>query len=377
MPALTEPFALRCVRCMAEARGFARQCEHCGGIVDPQYYAPLLDDRRSEDADVLTRYAAVLPIVDRASARLPLPITPVVELDSVDGIRVFGKVEGLLPTGSTKDRLVAVSLPFMLENSVERFAFSSTGNTAIAYAHGLHLYPEFCARLYISTRVERASLGPVPPNLSIVVVNGDYARASVRVREHRERTGYESEGGFFNIGRREGAKLAYMEALDQLAERDSAPDVIIQAVASGLGIYAASRAVSDMRACGRLTRTPRLICAQQASCAPMVSAYRAEEQGQVRRSVLRSPVGIAPSLLLGDPFASYPYVAAVVRASGGRFVAVPEQEVTAVLSKHRDDTVPLGASAAVALASVRKVVRACNLAPGDVVLVMLTGGPNR
>src|SRR5262249_18339778 len=159
-------------------------------------------------------------------------------------------------------------LPFMLERGVRRFAFSSTGNTATAYAHGLHLYPELSARVYLPpTVVDRTTIGPVPPNMDIVLVDSDYAGASSRVRDHAAHNDFVTEGGFFNVGRREGAKLAYLEAFEQLDAAGVKTAAVVQAVASGLGIYAAARAVAELRGEGRLLRTPKLYCAQQASCA--------------------------------------------------------------------------------------------------------------
>ena len=345
--------------------------------MDPVYRNGLSGVDETEWGDSLKRYRSVLPVMDPSLYRLPLAPTPLVELAPLYGTPVFGKVEGVLPTRSTKDRLVAVALPFMLERGVRRFAFSSTGNTALAYAHGLHMYPELDARLYVSYSVDRETLGPLPPNLSAIVVNGDYATASARVREHASQTGFAPEGGFFNVGRREGAKLAYLEALEELASRGIIVGAVVQAVASGLGIYAAARAIAELSSAGRIARVPRLFCVQQASCAPMVSAYHANGEWEKADHIVRNPNGIAPSILLGDPFASYESVAHAVRDSGGNFVAVEEGEVADVLGLYADRSVPIGASAAVGLAGVSRIVQSWPLEPDEALLVMLTGGPGR
>jgi threonine synthase len=369
-------FALQCMKCTASLTGYVTICPECGGLVDTVYR----ESDAPEDAghgDLLNRYRSVMPLLDLASYRAVLPVTPLVELAPIDGVRVLGKLEARLPTGSTKDRLAAIALPFMLERGVRRFAFSSTGNTAAAYAHALHLYPELEARLYLSSRVDRATIGPMPPNLSVVVVRGDYSRASARLREQAPTSGYTVEGGFFNIGRREGAKLAYLEALEQARVGQVQVKAIVQAVASGLGIYAAWRAIEVAQAREITSVVPSLFCVQQASCAPMVAAYSAETCGQRVRPVLENPQGIAPALLLGNPYASYDYVAAAVRRSGGDFLASTEVEIQRVLDGRDVQAQRLGASAAVALAALPKVVRSARLEKGDAILVMLTGGHNR
>jgi threonine synthase len=366
---------VRCDGCAGPADPLAGRCEMCGSPASPVYPRGALAVRDGVTGDSLKRYRATLPVADPALYRLPVARTPLVELAPLAGRRVFGKVEGALPTGSTKDRLVAVALPYLLERGVRRFAFSSTGNTAVAYAHGLHVYPELEARVYVSPRVDRSTLAPIPSNLGVAVVNGDYALASARARAEGTRSGFVPEGGFFNIGRREGAKLAYREALEDLAHEGVEVGAIVQAVASGLGIYAAARAIEELRAAGTIHTRPRLFCAQQASCAPMVAAYRAGDRTPPERHVVRDPTGIAPALLLGDPFGSYASVAREVRRSGGDFVAVPDGEVAQVLRDRRAGAPPVGASAAVALAASRRV--APTLASGESLLVLLTGGPGR
>lgn len=366
-----------CDACAAPADPVLGRCDRCGEPASPVYPEHALGAREHGARSSVLRYRRVLPVVDEASYRLPVPRTPLVELSSAFGRPAFGKVEGVLPTGSTKDRLIAVALPYMLERGVRRFAFSSTGNTAVAYAHGLHAYPELEARAYVSAHVDRETLGPIPPNLAVVVVHGDYVAASARARSDAARSAFVPEGGFFNVGRREGAKLAYLEALEDLARGGHRVGAVVQAVASGLGIYAAARAVDELRRAGVIANRPRLFCAQQASCAPMVAADRAGEATPGERHVVRDPRGIAPALLLGNPFASYPGVAREVRRSGGGFIAVPEREVARVLDEQRDAAMPVGASAAVAMAAARRVAASSALAPGEVLLVMLTGGPGR
>jgi threonine synthase len=367
-------FDLRCLGCGREFAGIGGRCDACGGLVDAKYGGPL---SFGAAGPATVRYAGTLPVEDLASYRLPVDPTPLVELESRKGNRVVAKVEGTLPTGSTKDRLAAVALPFMLERGVRRFAFSSTGNTAVAYAHALHAYPELEARLYLASEVDRSGIGPLPPNLTLVVAHGDYAGASAMAREDARRTGFVPEGGFFNVGRREGAKLAYLEALDQMASVGLAPAAMVQAVASGLGIYAAGRAIAEMRRTGRLDLNPRLYCAQQESCAPMALAFAAEQEGQAGRRILRNPHGFAPALLLGDPFAAYDYVSGAVRRSGGSFVTVSDREAATTLRLQPELPVPLGPSAAVGLAAAWKIADRLDLADDEALLVLLTGGPDR
>ena len=366
--------SLVCVDCGSTDQDLSGRCPACHGLVDA-VYPPTTAALEPGDADALETYWDLLPVPHRESCRIAIEPTPTVLLTELDGVPIWAKVEGVLPTGSTKDRLIAVSLPLLIERGVERFVFSSTGNTAAAYAWGLQHYPELAARVYVSEDVPDAQLGPKTAQMEVVRVKGDYVEAGNRSRAEL-RPGEVSEGGFFNLGRREGAKLAYLEAFDDVARAGGRIDTVVQAVASGLGIVAAARAVEQSAAARGWGRGPRLFCAQQTSCSPMVRAYRALLAGTGERLPEKLPSGLAAAILLGDPFSSFDYVARAVRESTGSFVDVTSSEIAAALQRHNHE-VPMGDSAAVALASAYRLWEQGDLRGSEGVLVALTGGPGR
>ena len=366
---------LVCADCGSTDQDLSGRCLACQGLVNAVYPPDVVAVLEPGDTDTLATYWDLLPIPDRSVCRIALEPTPTVLLTELDGVPIYAKVEAVLPTGSTKDRLIAVALPLMLERGVERFVFSSTGNTAAAYAWGLQFYPELSARVYLSEDVPDSQLGPPNPAMEIVRVKGDYVEAGNRSRAE-VRPGETPEGGFFNLGRREGAKLAYLEAFDDIERQGGRVDTVVQAVASGLGIVAAGRAAEQSSAVRRWGRAPRLFCAQQTSCSPMVKAYRAVLNGTNERLVEVMPEGLASAILLGDPFTSFDYVAKAAKDTGGGFVDVTSSEIAAALQRHRHE-VPMGDSAAVALASVYRMWEQGDLQESEGVLVALTGGPGR
>jgi threonine synthase len=365
---------LVCVDCGSADQDLSGKCLACGGMVDAHY--PESDAAiEPGDRDTLAAYWDLLPIPDPATCRIALEPTPTILLTELDGVPIWAKVEGVLPTGSTKDRLIAVSMALLMERGVERFVFSSTGNTAAAYAWGLGFYPEMSARVYVAEEVPASQLGEPTPQMEIVRVTGDYVEAQ-KVSRAELAPGEVSEGGFLNLGRREGAKLAYLEAFDDVERAGGRIDTVVQAVASGLGIVAAARASEQSSAVRAWGSAPRLFCAQQTSCSPMVKAYRAVLNGSNERKIQAMPAGLANAILLGDPFASFDYVCREALATGGGFVDVTSSEIAAALQRHRSE-VPLGDSAAVALASVYRMWEQGDLQDSEGVLVALTGGPGR
>src|SRR5579862_2811320 len=362
---------LVCVDCGSSEQDLSGRCAACNGMVDA-VYAPSNAQLHPGDTDALETYWDLLPIPRQETCRIAIEPTPTVLLTELDGVPIWAKVEGVLPTGSTKDRLIAVSLPLLIERGIERFVFSSTGNTAAAYAWGLQYYPELSARVYVSEDVPETQLGPKTDRMEVIRVHGDYVAAGKRSREEVG-PGEFPEGGFFNLGRREGAKLAYLEAFDDVARAGGRVDTVVQAVASGLGIVAAARAAAQSTAVRRWGRSPRLFCAQQTSCSPMVKAYRAVLNGTNDRLTVAKPTGLAEAILLGDPFASFDYVARAAKESDGGFVDVTSSEIAAALQRHARE-VPLGDAAAVALASVYRMWEQGDLQESEGVLVALTAG---
>lgn len=365
---------LRCEDCGSTDQDNSGKCAACGGLVDA-FYPPSTSALEPGDTDSLETYWDLLPVAHRESCRIAIEPTPTVLLTELDGVPIWAKVEGILPTGSTKDRLIAISLALMIERGVEKFVFSSTGNTAAAYAWGLQHYPELSSRVFVSDEVPESQLGPKTSRMEIVRIAGDYVEAQKRAKAET-RPDEVSEGGFFNLGRREGAKLAYLEAFDDVARAGGRVDTVVQAVASGLGIVAAARAVGQSAAVRSWGKGPRLFCAQQTSCSPMVKAYRAFLAGSDVREIEPDPAGLAEAILLGDPFTSFDYVARAVKDSDGGFVDVTSSEIAAALQRHSRE-VPLGDAAAVALSSAYRLWEQGDLRGSEGVLVALTGGPGR
>src|ERR1700761_6148146 len=113
LPEARRPAAtLICVDCGSADQDLSGKCLACGGMVDAHY--PQTDAAiEPGDTDMLAAYWDLLPIPDPATCRIALEPTPTVLLTELDGVPIWAKVEGVLPTGSTKDRLIAVSMPLL------------------------------------------------------------------------------------------------------------------------------------------------------------------------------------------------------------------------------------------------------------------------
>jgi len=320
----------QCRRCRRRyPHGFTPRCNACGDLVEVQY--DLGAARLHDSPVVMERYFDLLPIREPDSL-LPLgegntPCVHAAVLGAVLGLeRVYLKVESHNPTGTTKDRMAAVVLSLFNELGIAEFVSSSTGNTANSLAYGIRRYPRFKMHLFVGAAFQDGlRFAHDNPGIVLNVLEGmSYAEVSNYAQGEAKRRRLPFEAGFFNPARREGLKLAYFEAVEQV------PDEIrwyFQAVSSAMGAYGTWKGAKELQALGKVHALPRMVCVQQESCCPMVKAFEEASPAIKRHHIVPDPSGIAKSILLGDPSECYPYVYGMVRESGGTFARVSESEI--------------------------------------------------
>jgi threonine synthase len=323
------------------------------------------------------RFAQLLPLAG-GHERLPeASYTPLIHATGIGrkiGMEaLYLKDETAQPTRTTKDRMAAVALAYLHERGVRMFCASSTGNSSTSLAYRIAAFPDmhlflFSAEKFVP-RVQHAAGGQVTHfgllDASFVEAadfSGKYAR------QHR----LTAESGFFNPGRREGLKLAFLEASEQ------APRPVewyVQAVSSAMGVYGTYKGARELLRLGRLERLPRLLCVQQESCAPMVRAFADGSESIRPEHKVARPAGIAEAILRGDPTRAYPLIRRIVKESDGAFMQVSETEIRDARRMAEDyEGVSPCFSAAAALAGLIKRAREDTSMARAVVVVNLTGG---
>lgn len=217
---------LRCRECRkAHPLTAVATCPECWGALEPAYdlraaAATLTRDALSRRPPDLWRYRELLPIEGEPNAGIGsggTPLLPAPRLAQAIGIAALAlKYEAAcFPTGSFKDRLVAVALAKARALGMDTVACSSTGNLARALAaaaarEGLKaviLVPE---DLDATTLAETASFGP-----TLVGVRGGYDRANRLTAQLADRYPW----AFVNVNLRayyaEGAKTIGFEITEQ------------------------------------------------------------------------------------------------------------------------------------------------------------------
>lgn len=325
---------LRCRACGAahDSSEPLQVCAQCWGPLDVVYDLEAAAGAlgRPGAPESMWRYAPLLPVGDPGAAGAGIggtPLTPCPALGGAVGVPdLWVKDETVNPSGSFKDRLVAVALAVARRRGASVAACASTGNLALSVAA---LAPRFGMRWVALVPADadpgrRARLAAATGGRA-VAVEGSYDAVN---RLGGELADDHPDWAWVNVGLRtwygEGARTLAFEIADQLG---AAPDRVVVPMASGATALKVAQGFDELRAVDAVDSVPRLTVVQPAGCAPVADAFAAggDEVKPVR------PRTRVESLAMGDP-PDGPDVLAAVRRSGGTVQAVPEHAVDPALA---------------------------------------------
>jgi threonine synthase len=324
---------LRCREC---ARSYPAEalhvCDFCFGPLEVVYdygaiAAAVSPERIAAGPPTVWRYGELLPASGGGGVDLGAGFTPLVRADRLAAELGLGELwvknDTLNPTGSFKDRVVAVALARARELGFKVAACASTGNLANAVAAhaaraGMKSYVFIPHDLEQGKVVTTAIYGG-----SLIAVEGNYDDVN---RLCAELTSEKATWAFVNVNVRpyyaEGSKTLAYEVAEQLGWQ--APDHVVVPVASGSQLTKIDKGFHELAMVGLLPEDPdvRISGAQAAGCSPVATAFT--EGSDYIRPV--KPHTIAKSLAIGNPADGY-YALASVRDSGGALASVSDDEI--------------------------------------------------
>lgn len=357
--------------------GFPYRCPVCDGILLIEHD---LSGWTGADPTVpgMERYRELLPLdTDSKLISLGEGGTPLISAtrlsESMGDIEVLLKNETVNPTGSFKDRALAVMTTRACDEGYGRVISSSSGNAGISSA-------AYAARAGVEATVV-APESTMQIKLAQLTVHG--ARV-IRVRGSTSDT-YKlakiaAETGkwanltttFLSPLATAGFKTIGYELADQLDGR--APDWVIAPISAGPILVAVASAFREYHAAGRMDRVPRMVCAQAAGCAPIARAF--EEGAENVMAWSDPPDTIATAI--ADPLRGYEedgtLTLRVVRETEGTALAVTDDAIREAVSRLAElegvFAEPSGAVpvAALAILRTRGVIR-----DGSRVACLITG----
>jgi threonine synthase len=355
----------RCIRCghLEPLADFPYHCPSCDGIllIEPDVGEgrwPQID----QAAQGLARYRRLLPLApDSQLISLGEGNTPLLRAEhlarELDVGEVLLKNETLNPTGSFKDRALALMMTRACGEGFRRVISSSSGNAGASSS-------AYAARARVGATVLVPETTTVA-KLAQIIVHG--ARV-IRVRGSTSDTYVLAKAAaatgewanltttFLSPFATLGFKTIGYELVEQLV--GEAPDWVIAPVSDGPILVAVAAAYRDMLAAGRVNAVPRMACAQATGCAPIVRAF--EEGAEVVAPWNDPPTTIATAI--ADPLRGYSddgtLTLRTVRETGGTAIAVTDNAIRAAIRQLAATegvfAEPAGAVPVAALAELRR-----------------------
>jgi threonine synthase len=369
---------LRCREC-GRVREFeaAYVCEHCFGPLEVAYDLAATRDRISRESiakgpNTIWRYRELLPAPSGDPIDLGTGFTPLVQARNLGELlgldHLYVKNDTLNPTGSFKDRNVAVATNFAVSYGFDTLACSSTGNLAgsvAAYAARAGLR----ALVFIPADLEPGKVGAASAyGATVVEVEGNYDDVNRLCAELADLYRW----AIVNVNLRpfysEGSKTLAFEVVEQLGWR--APDHIVVPVAAGSLLAKTAKAFQELVGVGLLDRaSTRIHAAQAEGCAPVSTAIM---QGAETITPVR-PNSIAKSLAIGNP-ADGRYAARAVRASGGWATACREDAVVEGMALLAETEGILSEPAGgVVVAGLKELIAQGRIRREETVVICITG----
>jgi threonine synthase len=373
---------LECVHChhmMPFERGVSA-CTECGEpILAARYDVESLqainwrDLVMSRESD-MWRFRELLPLHDPAHivtmSEGNTPLIRVKNLGAQLGLKkLYLKDERQGPTGSFKDRQASVAVSVMVEQGITEAVVASTGNVAIAYSAyaaraGIKLWV-FVTSAVPEDKMREASLY----GSEVIKVTGTYDETKVVAARFARSKGLYIDRGIKSVAAVESMKTVAFELAEQLEWRS--PDWFIQAVSGGMGPIGVVKGFEEMRELGLVDKVPSIGLAQTAGCAPMVQAFKS---GQAIATPVNHPQTLITTLATGNPGRAYQLLWENIEKYGGTMEACTDQEAFETMQLlAQTEGISVEPAAAVAFASLFKMVRSGAIKPNDLVVVNASG----
>jgi threonine synthase len=266
---------------------------------------------------ILHTYEKFLPLTEK-TPRLSLceGDTPLITLGNIGrelGVELYGKFEGLNPTGSFKDRGMVLAVAKAAEEGAKAVVCASTGNTSASAAAYGALAGIPCFTLLPAGKVASGKLAQaVIHGARVVAVRGNFDEALEMARTASREKGRLAIVNSVNPYRLFGQRSAAWEICDELG---SPPDWLTLPVGNAGNISAYCAGFEFYREIGRISRLPRLIGVQAEGAAPMVKGAPVD-----------NPETVATAIRIGRPV-SASLARRAVELTNGQFLSVSDEEI--------------------------------------------------
>jgi threonine synthase len=352
---------ISCVNCGSAypQAGTPYCCQVCGGLFDFQETPPFTPELEDRTQPGIWRYRHSFGLPEKIEpVSLGEGNTPLLWTD-VFGRRIALKCEYMNPSGSFKDRGSAIIAAWLRNRGVVEAVEDSSGNAGASFA-------AYASRADIKARIfiPASASGPKRRQIEaygadLVPVTGSRSDVSTAVRKVAQAgTPYASHAFCpFNLP---GYATAAYEIVAQIGQM---PGTVILPAGQGGFLLGLKRGFDAVRKALGSAASPRLIGVQARVCSPLWDMFW--KGGEVGGG---EGVTLAEGVRVSKPTRSEAVIAAV-RASGGEFCVVSEDEIM----PGRDVLARLGFYVEPTSAIVVSALEKSNARLLDPVVVILTG----
>lgn len=327
------------------------------------------------------RYSPLLPVlgVDESYAG-DVGQTPVLQhtrLGQTLSVNLYIKNEAANPSGSFKDRGLAMGVALGIACGAKRFCLPTQGNAGVAAAMFSARAGIEPALIYMPTQHEgtyyhrsAASYGA-----EVRFFGENIAAAGGRMRADVAAELASGElvdiSTFFEPGRLEGKKTMGLEIAEAFGAE--LPDYILYPTGGGTGLLGIWKAFRELQALGVMAadqKLPRMVSVQSAACCPIVRAFEAgadDVEGITSEGTVADGLDV-PKTIVG------PALLRVLRESQGTAVAVDEAKIREHLTLLGTHGVSASYEGAAIMAAASKLRADGTIRARSRVLLLVTAG---
>ena len=344
------------------------RCPFSGEPLEYCELPPFEPDRIDEKAPGHWRYLAMLPVVGEGRELYSLGEgwTPLIE-DSWEEQPVYWKFEGLMPSGSYKDRGVSVIVNWLAGQGVHTVMDDSSGNAGASLAC-------YAARAGLSARIFVPAYAPQPKKAQIAVYGAELVEVSGPRSAATQAAEASQTGGdvvYASHAWHPACLLGFMtnawEIWEQLGR--TAPDWFVTPVGYGGLFLGAWRGFQHLHRSGVIRKLPRMVAVQAEPITPIYDAFHEGHSEVVPRRQV-APSILADGIAVERPVRSRSILSAL-RQSGGAAVVVNDDEINVAQERLAERGLFVEPTSATVAAALSKL--APTLDRSDSVVVNLTG----
>lgn len=373
--------SLRCTTCGRRfPLGTIFSCKHCGGCLSVDYDYNKLSNLVTKELirkgnTLIKKYRWFLPIKEPKKAiTLYEGNTPLLRCKRLGNIlrlkNLYAKDETRNPTGTFKDRAIAVGVSYANERGVNKVTTASTGNAAAALA-------AYAAKARMDSMILIPGEISTPKLFQILTYGARIKRIQGTVDNALGllRRLYEEDGWYpiptsapINPYQFEGNKTIAYEICQQ--QNWTPPDWVIIPMGGGDCISANWKGFQEFYNIGLINNLPSLIGVQARGCNPIVRAFKRKTE---EIKPIDFPKTIAHSILVRNPPTGPLALKAILQSKGVALDVTDDEIIAAQKLLGSMEGIFAEPASSATIAALKKLTEEGRIDKNDHIICVITG----